>query len=755
MAECNPLESLQKEASCSICLDYFSDPVSINCGHSFCRDCITRCSGKSDQRFACPQCRGIAQKRKFRPNRELRNLAEIAKKLSMQAGYVARAGNVCPKHQEPLKLFCQEDQTAICVVCDRSHAHRTHTVAPIEEATQECKEQIQSKLKSLKDERERLQGLKLTEEKRSRKYLQQTRAERWKIMSVFKQLHQFQNEQERLLLMWLEDTEKQIVQTQTENDRKISMEISYLGNLIQELERMSPQPENKSLQDARNALTRYVALPFQRGRSSPAQCQEADMSRGAGRVYALYQSPQHSGCEARTFQQLTEKFPRVEKRLKDLSQKNIILKEALRKFKESLPVELDVQWANVTLDPDTANPHLILSEDRRSVRETVPQESIRPNWELANIIEIAKSLNLQPVREVEEGENLCKEHQEALKLFCEDEERLICVVCDKSKVHRNHSVVPVDEAAKEYKKRIEAEKQKIVTEYEQLHKFLEEQESFLLAQLEKMGMEIMNAHKEILTRLLEETTSLDTLIKEVEKIRQQPDCELLKDIKTTLSRCKRETWSQSLNISSELEKKFCDFTEKTEDVKESMEKFQGILEFKLPLLTQVTLDPNTAKAKLYLSEDCKIVRWGRYEQKLPSNPKRFKFHPCVLGSRGFTSGWHCWEVEISREGVWAIGVAKESVPRETDLPLVPEEDVWALCHINSGYKALTHPTVTPLTLRSVPQRVRICLDCQEGRVVFFDALSKARIFAFRQASFKGEAVYPWFLVKGSACFKLL
>ncbi|KFQ11875.1 E3 ubiquitin-protein ligase TRIM39, partial [Haliaeetus albicilla] len=133
-AECNPLESLQKEASCSICLDYFSDPVSINCGHSFCRDCITRCSGKSDQRFACPQCRGIAQKRKFRPNRELRNLAEIAKKLSMQAGYVAGAGNVCPKHQEPLKLFCQEDRTAICVVCDRSHAHRAHTVAPIEEA---------------------------------------------------------------------------------------------------------------------------------------------------------------------------------------------------------------------------------------------------------------------------------------------------------------------------------------------------------------------------------------------------------------------------------------------------------------------------------------------------------------------------------------------------------------------------------------------------------------------------------------------
>lgn len=67
-------------------------------------------------------------------------------------------------------------------------------------------------------------------------------------MLVFEELHQFQDEQERLLLTWLEDVEKQIAQTQAENDGKISAEISHLGNLIQELEGMSPQPENKSLQ---------------------------------------------------------------------------------------------------------------------------------------------------------------------------------------------------------------------------------------------------------------------------------------------------------------------------------------------------------------------------------------------------------------------------------------------------------------------------------------------------------------------------
>ncbi|NWQ88694.1 TRI38 ligase, partial [Burhinus bistriatus] len=169
---------------------------------------------------------------------------------------------------------------------------------------------------------------------------------------------------------------------------------------------------------------------------------------------------------------------------------------------------------------------------------------------------------------------------------------------------------------------------------------------------------------------------------------------------------------------------------------------------------QITPDPKTANARLHLLEDCRGMWWGSCEQDLLSNLERFKVVPCVLGLRGFTLGWHCWEVEVYGEGMWAIGVAKESVPRESWLPLKPEAGVWALCHNRDGYKALTSPDVTPLTVHNVLQRIRICLDCQEGRVVFFDAVSKAQIFAFLQASFKGETVYPWFLVMGDAHLKL-
>ncbi|NWW45415.1 BT1A1 protein, partial [Pedionomus torquatus] len=170
---------------------------------------------------------------------------------------------------------------------------------------------------------------------------------------------------------------------------------------------------------------------------------------------------------------------------------------------------------------------------------------------------------------------------------------------------------------------------------------------------------------------------------------------------------------------------------------------------------QMTLDPETANGRLYLSEDCKSVRWDRLQQDLPSNPRRFKILSCVLGSRGFTSGRQSWDVEFHREGTWGIGVAKESVPKDRIFHLKAKDGVWALSHNRNGYMALTSPDVTPLALHRVPKRVRICLDYKEGRVVFFDAESREQIFAFPKASFRGERVFPWFMLGGDTHLKLL
>uniref|UniRef100_A0A8C0IRB4 Zinc finger protein RFP-like n=1 Tax=Chelonoidis abingdonii TaxID=106734 RepID=A0A8C0IRB4_CHEAB len=125
------------EATCPICLEYFKDPVTIECGHNFCRACIAQCWEGSDTAVSCPQCRETGQQGNLRPNRQLANVVEIVKRLSLQTAKGAGEERVCGEHQETLKLFCEEDQTPICVICRESRAHRAHTVVPIREAAQD------------------------------------------------------------------------------------------------------------------------------------------------------------------------------------------------------------------------------------------------------------------------------------------------------------------------------------------------------------------------------------------------------------------------------------------------------------------------------------------------------------------------------------------------------------------------------------------------------------------------------------------
>ncbi|CAM5098134.1 unnamed protein product [Natator depressus] len=156
----------------------------------------------------------------------------------------------------------------------------------------------------------------------------------------------------------------------------------------------------------------------------------------------------------------------------------------------------------------------------------------------------------------------------------------------------------------------------------------------------------------------------------------------------------------------------------------------------------VTLDPDTADPHLVLSEGRKSVRWGDTRQRLPNNPERFDTEHCVLGCEGFTSGRHCWEVEVGGGQRWAVGVARESVGRKGRISLSPERGIWAVGRWEDQFWALTSP-VTLLPWSRAPSRIRVCLDCGRGQVTFIDAGDEAPIFTFPPGSVPGERIRPW------------
>ncbi|XP_074873109.1 E3 ubiquitin-protein ligase TRIM41 [Carettochelys insculpta] len=462
----NAVETLQEEAVCAICLDYFTDPVSIGCGHNFCRVCITQLWGGEEEGegrdgyeateadagvdgdedeleeddnldyneeeeegddgaededymwseddeeadlwddpgedymwedeagdelyfeeddydeevmeeedleeeeeeeeeeealpppppaaaatrprhsppFTCPQCRKTFPQRNFRPNLQLANMVHIIRQMhphpqrltspatgtsasgrpggaaASAAGLEKRA--LCEKHQEPLKLFCEVDELAICVVCRESRTHKHHSVVPLEEVVQDYKMKLQSHLDPLKKKLDAVLKQKSSEEEKITELKNKMKLEIKEFESDFELLHQFLIGEQVLLLHQLEERYEALLARQSSNISQLEEQGAALGRLIAEAEDKSRQDGLQLLKDIKDTFIRCESVKFQEPEMVPVD---------VGRKYRNY------------FLQ------------------DVVMRKMEKVFRK-------VPQADVTLDPDTAHPHLSLSLDRRSVK---------------------------------------------------------------------------------------------------------------------------------------------------------------------------------------------------------------------------------------------------------------------------------------------------------------------------------------------------------------------------------------------------
>nr|XP_005000669.1 LOW QUALITY PROTEIN: zinc finger protein RFP [Cavia porcellus] len=419
-------------------------------------------------------------------------------------------------------------------------------------------------------------------------------------------------------------------------------------------------------------------------------------------------------------------------------------------------------------------------------REAFPQRHLRPH-PAPGQRDAALVKQLRAERAPGPGGEMgaCEKHREPLKLYCEEDRTPICVVCDRSREHRGHSVLPLEEAVDGFKEQIQSqldhlrrvkdlkkrrraqgeqaraellsltqmEREKIVWEFEQLYHSLKEQEYRLLARLEELDLAIYNSINGAITQFSCNISHLSGLISQLEEKQRQPTRELLQDIGDTLSRAERIRIPDPWITPPDLQEKIHIFAQKclflteslkqfTEKMQSDMEKIQELREAQL-YSVDVTLDPDTAYPSLILSDNLRQVRYSYLQQDLPDNPERFNLFPCVLGSPCFIAGRHYWEVEVGDKAKWTIGVCEDSVCRKGGVTSAPQNGFWAVSlWYGKEYWALTSP-MTALPLRSPLQRVGIFLDYDAGEVSFYNVTERCHTFTFSHATFCGP-VRPYF-----------
>ncbi|KAG1949091.1 tripartite motif-containing protein 35-like [Pimephales promelas] len=317
---------------------------------------------------------------------------------------------------------------------------------------------------------------------------------------------------------------------------------------------------------------------------------------------------------------------------------------------------------------------------RRSSKERPPA-----NLALRNLCE--SFLKERNERRSSGSEEICSLHSEKLKLFCLEDKQPVCIVCRDSTQHDNHKFRPISEVASSYKEelntalkslqeklkhnttmkaefektvqhiKVQAEhtERQIKQQFEKLHQFLRDEEEATVTALREEEEQKKQMMKEKLEEMNTHISALSHTLKDMEEMMKASDVCFLKEFPVSMERVQSSRPDPQMASGALIH----------------VPRYLGNLPFRvwkkmqdIVQNTPVILDPNTANPELVLSDDLTSVRNSENRQTLPDNPERIDCYECVLGSEGFNSGTHCWDVDVTESEYWALGVTTASNRRK-------------------------------------------------------------------------------------------
>ncbi|XP_073769571.1 E3 ubiquitin-protein ligase TRIM69 isoform X2 [Danio rerio] len=469
--------------------------------------------------------------------------------------------------------------------------------------------------------------------------------------------------------------------------------------------------------------------------------------------------------------------PRVSKSSAQRLSRDLTCSICLDLFKQPVSLPCDHTFCEACITSYWSGPRVKCQAGSGSCpqcRKVFHGKSYRPNRIVANIVESycqgmeESGVRLGAVSEPAPTAPLCMRHREELKLYCEEDQELVCLVCGISQDHRAHTLVCVQDAQKRYRaslttsanalqkelntaleceRETEEEvkklkdhtadlKQRIEAQFSELHQFLYQEEKLLQVKLkteERRELIRLDEHKALLSV---EISRLRRAVNDIEdKLSEQDPYTLLRSIKGLLQSRQPPKFERPTLTPPSL----CEG------------RFAGPLQYRVwkslkgsiyPVPSAITFNSKTANPWLSLTSSLTCVRYQTFNSSVQDNPQRFNAALSLMGGQGFTKGRHYWEVEVYSSTVWTVGVARESVTRKGVINTMPANGFWTLS-LSYGvqYMAGTSPP-TLLSLEEPLARIGVYLDYKRGLVSFYNAESMTHLYTFRDTF--TETLFPYF-----------